>query len=161
MDVDYRYVKNKGRLLDSVILPTIATDCTHHLCLLWPRPFPPGGSVFDIANCEKGSIKPVLVQGGSTSRRTKSCLCCRCGFLPASNVTDRTRTWYMTFHYWWESGQEPRGGHLAVTMVMICRSQLFMGAQIHTTCQGTSGLARLGHVSDLALKQSWGHAKKA
>lgn len=47
--------------------------------------------------------------------------------------------------------------HLAVTMVMMCRSQLSMEGQIHITRRGASGLAQLGLVSDLASKQSSGH----
>lgn len=47
--------------------------------------------------------------------------------------------------------------HLAVTMAMMCLSLLSLDAQIQTTRQGASSLARICLVSDLAPEQSSGH----
>lgn len=63
--------------------------------------------------------KPVLVPSELCLYKTKHKILCF-GFLPVLNVPDRTRTWYMTFHYWWDSGRGTKGCwcHLAVTMAM-------------------------------------------
>ncbi len=55
------------------------------------------------------------------------------------------------------TGTERGWCHLAVTIVMVCRSQLSMDAQIRNTRRGASGLAQLDLVSDLAAEQSSGH----
>lgn len=94
----------------TVILPSIATDYTQHLSLRRPKPSLHNRSVVDMQIekkkvCAFHSVKRAIVPG----EVYKNLLCCQFGFPLALNVSDGTRTRYMTSRFWWESGQEPVG----------------------------------------------------
>lgn len=103
-------------------------------------------------------IKPMLVPAEVCEY--KSCVCLRFGFLQVFKCYWQNKYMIHDLSLLVRVKTGTGGGwwcHLAVTMVMMCRSQLSMDAQICTARRGASGLARSGLVSDLALKQSSGH----